>query len=61
MRQPARNYIFATGSIAMSDPAARWLVYANAPGGSTYGGLDSQNTAIWNAWVAANRCGWMFG
>ena len=33
----------------MSDPAARWLVYANAPGGSTYGGLDSQNTAIWNA------------
>ena len=37
------------GSIAMSDPAARWLVYANAPGGSTYGGLDSQNTAIWNA------------
>ncbi|MGK5051977.1 YDG domain-containing protein [Janthinobacterium sp. RB2P8] len=37
------------GSIAMSDPAARWLVYANAPGGSTYGALDSQNTAIWNA------------
>ena len=37
------------GSIAMSDPAARWLVYANAPDGSTYGGLDSQNTAIWNA------------
>ncbi|WP_139842797.1 YDG domain-containing protein, partial [Janthinobacterium sp. GW456W] len=36
-------------SIALSDPGARWLVYANAPGTSTFGNLDSNNTAIWNS------------
>ncbi|MCC7595843.1 filamentous hemagglutinin N-terminal domain-containing protein, partial [Janthinobacterium sp. FW305-129] len=36
-------------SIALSDPGARWLVYASAPGASTFGNLDSNNTAVWNS------------
>ena len=35
-------------SIDVSDPSARWLVYASAPGTSTFGNLDSANTAVWN-------------
>ena len=35
-------------SIALSDPSARWLVYASAPGTSTFGNLDSANTAVWD-------------
>ncbi|HXQ15508.1 MAG TPA: YDG domain-containing protein [Caulobacteraceae bacterium] len=27
----------------------RWLVYSSAPGADTFGGLDSGDTAIWNA------------
>jgi filamentous hemagglutinin family protein len=27
----------------------RWLIYSNAPGNDNFGGLDSANTAIWNA------------
>lgn len=36
------------GAIALANPGARWLVYAAAPTGNTYGGLDSHNTALWN-------------
>jgi len=35
-------------SIALSDPTARWLVYASAPGTSTFGNLDSADTAVWD-------------
>ena len=38
-----------SGTIVMDDPAARWLVYAAAPGTAAgFGNLDSGNTAIWN-------------
>ena len=37
-----------TGSIDLADASARWLVYASAPGTSTFGGLDSADTAVWN-------------
>ena len=31
----------------------RWLVYSSAPGANTFGGLDSGDTAIWNATYAS--------
>ena len=39
----------AGGTIVTADPGARWLVYANAPGTSTFANLDSGNTAVWHA------------
>ncbi|MET3614241.1 filamentous hemagglutinin family protein [Rhizobium aquaticum] len=35
------------GANAVSAIAGRWLVYAADPTGNTFGGLDSQNTAVW--------------
>ncbi len=36
------------GSDAIATGAGRWLVYATAPAGNTYGDLDSGNHAVWN-------------
>ena len=49
----AGNFINSEGSDAIGvSGGGRWLVYSNAPGGDTFGNLDSANTAIWNATVA---------
>ena len=37
------------GSSAVAATSGRWLIYSSAPGADTFGGLDSGNTAIWNA------------
>jgi filamentous hemagglutinin family protein len=44
-------FINNSGSDAIT-ASNRWLVYSAAPDGNTYGGLDSGNTAIWNATYA---------
>ncbi len=36
----------------------RWLVYSSAPGGDSFGGLDSANTAVWdNSGAAVTQAG----
>jgi hypothetical protein len=40
------------GSSAVTATSGRWLVYSNAPGSDSFGGLNSANTAIWNATYA---------
>ncbi|HEU4460341.1 MAG TPA: MBG domain-containing protein [Methylibium sp.] len=37
------------GSAAVVASSGRWLVYAAAPASSSFGGLDSGHTALWNA------------
>ena len=39
----------------------RWLVYSAAPAGNTFGGLNSGNTAIWNATLATRAPGTISG
>ena len=34
------------------NPASHWLVYSNNPNTSTFGNLNSNNTAVWNATYA---------
>ena len=47
------NFVNSEGSDAIGvTGGGRWLVYSNAPGGDTFGALDSANAAIWNATVA---------
>ncbi len=58
----AGSQISATGDVALATPGAflnaaganavvanggRWLIYAAAPAGNAFGGLDSGNTAVW--------------
>jgi mucin-19 len=51
----------ATGTFTNSDGATalstgaggRWLVYSAAPAGDSFGGLDTGNTAIWDATISA--------
>jgi filamentous hemagglutinin family protein len=42
-------FINNAGSSAVTATSGRWLVYSSAPGADTFGGLDSGNTAVWNA------------
>ena len=44
-------FVNNSGSDAIA-ASNRWLVYSAAPDGNTYGGLDSGNTAVWNATYA---------
>lgn len=46
-----QNFINNAGSSALTT-SGRWLVYSAAPGSDTFNGLDSGNTAIWNATYA---------
>ena len=48
----AGAFINGAGSSAVTATSGRWLVYSNAPGGDSFGGLNSANTAIWNATYA---------
>ncbi|RVU11965.1 GLUG motif-containing protein, partial [Methylobacterium oryzihabitans] len=58
----AGSQVFANGDVALATPGAflntpvanavvstggRWLIYAAAPAGNAFGGLDSGNTAVW--------------
>jgi hypothetical protein len=45
----AGAFINGAGSSAVTATSGRWLVYSNAPGSDSFGGLNSANTAIWNA------------
>ncbi|MGA2292709.1 beta strand repeat-containing protein, partial [Bradyrhizobium sp.] len=47
------NFTNTAGSSAVNATAGRWLVYSNAPGGDTFGGLDSANPAVWSATYAS--------
>ncbi|WP_217572145.1 MBG domain-containing protein [Mesorhizobium sp. GbtcB19] len=42
------KFINNRGSDAVTATSGRWLVYAAAPTGNTFGNLNSGNTAIWN-------------
>jgi hypothetical protein len=44
----AANFINNAGSNAVS-ASGNWLIYSNAPGGDTFGNLNSNHTAIWDA------------
>ena len=48
----AGAFINNAGSAAVTATSGRWLIYSNTPAGNTFGGLDSSNTAIWNATYA---------
>ena len=48
----AGAFINNAGSAAVTATSGRWLIYSNTPAGNTFGGLDSGNTAIWNATYA---------
>ena len=44
------NFVNSEGSDAIAVSGnGRWLIYSSAPGGDTFGSLDSSNTAIWDA------------
>jgi len=45
-------FVNNAGGSAVTAASGRWLIYSNAPGSDTFGGLDSSNTAIWNATYA---------
>jgi filamentous hemagglutinin family protein len=45
-------FINNAGTSAVTATSGRWLIYSNASGSDTFGGLDSSNTAIWNATYA---------
>ena len=47
-----RNFINSAGSSAVSANSGRWLVYSAAPGADTFGALNSNATAVWNATYA---------
>jgi len=42
-------FVNNAGNAAVTATSGRWLIYSSAPGADTLGGLDSGNTAIWNA------------
>jgi filamentous hemagglutinin family protein len=41
-------------AVTATDQGGRWLVYASSPAVSSFGGLDSGNTAIWNTAAGAS-------
>ena len=43
------------GGASIMAGAGRWLVYSADPAGNAFGGLDSGNTAIWNATLATRN------
>ncbi|MGL9619413.1 filamentous hemagglutinin N-terminal domain-containing protein [Bradyrhizobium sp. U531] len=45
-------FINNAGSSAVIATSGRWLIYSNTPSSDVFGGLDSGNTAIWNATYA---------
>ncbi|WP_434723808.1 MBG domain-containing protein [Mesorhizobium sp. RIZ17] len=47
------KFINSRGSDAVTATSGRWLVYAAAPTGNTFGNLNSNNTAIWNTAAGA--------
>jgi len=49
----AGAFINNAGSGAVSAASGRWLVYSNAPASDTFGGLNSGNTAVWDATYAS--------
>ncbi|MGQ9369041.1 YDG domain-containing protein [Azospirillum sp. ST 5-10] len=46
---PAEDFVNNAGAGALSAPAGRWLVYTRDTAGAVFGGLDSANSAVWNA------------
>ncbi|WP_420225833.1 YDG domain-containing protein [Pigmentiphaga litoralis] len=47
------HFINNAGATAVStDAGHRWLIYVGDKAGNTFGNLDSQNTAVWNATLA---------
>ncbi|MCP3469111.1 filamentous hemagglutinin N-terminal domain-containing protein [Bradyrhizobium sp. CCGUVB1N3] len=48
----AGAFVNNAGSSAVTATSGRWLIYSSAPGSDSFGGLDSANTAIWNATYA---------
>ena len=47
------NFINNAGAGVLDTPGGgRWLIYSNIPGSDTFGDLDSNNTAVWNATYA---------
>ena len=47
-------FVNNAGSIALSTPNGRWLVYSTSPTGDNFGGLSSNNTAVWDASFGSN-------
>lgn len=47
------SFVNNAGSNAVTATSGRWLIYSSAPGTNTFGGLDSANTALWNASYAS--------
>ncbi|HZR90535.1 MAG TPA: filamentous hemagglutinin N-terminal domain-containing protein [Bradyrhizobium sp.] len=48
----AGAFINNNGSGAVTAASGRWLIYSSAPGADSFGGLNSADTAIWNATYA---------
>ena len=42
-------FVNQAGPGAVTATSGRWLIYSSAPGGNTFGGLDSGNTAVFGA------------
>jgi len=43
------SFVNNAGAGALTANSGRWLIYAQDPAASNFGGLDSGNTALWNA------------
>jgi len=48
----AGHFVNHAGSAAVTATTGRWLIYSQDAGGDVFGGLDSGNTALWNATYA---------
>lgn len=48
----AGAFVNNAGSSAVTATSGRWLIYSSTAGSNLFGGLDSANTAIWNATYA---------
>nr|WP_050781049.1 autotransporter-associated beta strand repeat-containing protein [Bradyrhizobium sp. ORS 278] len=53
----ANAFINNAGAGAVAATSGRWLIYSSAPGSDSFGGLDSGNTALWNATYASRPPG----
>ncbi|CCE01782.1 fragment of putative haemagglutinin-like (or adhesin-like) with a signal peptide and a subtilisin-like serine protease domain (part 1) [Bradyrhizobium sp. STM 3809] len=53
----ANAFINNAGASAVTATSGRWLIYSSAPGSDSFGGLDSGNTALWNATYASRPPG----
>jgi filamentous hemagglutinin family protein len=49
-----RAFINNAGPNGISAANGRWLIYSAGPDGNSFGGLDSANTAFWNATFASS-------